>query len=63
MQIQVNTDENVEGGENLSARVSDEIRTRLARFSQHMARVPSAVLTATGRNVDKVTMTSRASGW
>ncbi len=39
MQIQVNTDENIEGGEELSARVSAEIRTRLDRFSQHITRI------------------------
>lgn len=39
MQIQVNTDENVEGGQDLSARVSAEIRTRLDRFSQHITRI------------------------
>lgn len=39
MQIQVNTDENVEGGEGLSARVSAEIHTRLSRYSQHITRI------------------------
>ena len=39
MQIQVNTDENVEGGEELSARISAEIGTRLDRFSQHITRI------------------------
>ena len=39
MQIQVNTDENVEGGEDLSASVSAEIHTHLDRFSQHITRI------------------------
>jgi len=39
LQIQVNSDENVEGGEALSARVSAEIHTRLDRFSQHITRI------------------------
>lgn len=39
MQIQINTDENIEGGEALSARISSEIRTRLDRFSKHITRV------------------------
>ena len=39
MQIQINTDENIEGGEQLSARVSAEIHTRLDRFSQHITRI------------------------
>jgi ribosome-associated translation inhibitor RaiA len=39
MQIQVNTDENVEGGEALSASVSAEIHARLDRFSQHITRI------------------------
>lgn len=39
MQIQVNTDENIEGGEELSARVSAEIRARLDRFSKHITRI------------------------
>ncbi|MGK2870982.1 MAG: HPF/RaiA family ribosome-associated protein [Alphaproteobacteria bacterium] len=39
MQIQINTDKNIEGGEDLSARVSTEIHTRLDRFSQHITRI------------------------
>ncbi|QKV18152.1 HPF/RaiA family ribosome-associated protein [Oricola thermophila] len=39
MQIQVNTDENVEGGKALSARVSAEIHARLDRYSQHITRI------------------------
>jgi ribosome-associated translation inhibitor RaiA len=39
VQIQVNTDDNVEGGEELSARISTEIHTRLDRFSQHITRI------------------------
>ena len=39
MQIQLNTDDNIEGGEELSARISSEIHTRLDRFSQHITRI------------------------
>jgi ribosome-associated translation inhibitor RaiA len=39
VQIQVNTDDNIEGGEELSARISTEIHTRLDRFSQHITRI------------------------
>ncbi len=39
MQIQVNTDANVEGAEDLSGRVSAEIHARLDRFSQHITRI------------------------
>ena len=36
VQIQVNTDENIAGGDDLSARISTEVHTRLDRFSQHI---------------------------
>lgn len=39
MKIQVNTDENIEGGEELSARVSAEIHTHLDRFRDHITRI------------------------
>ncbi|MHC5653760.1 HPF/RaiA family ribosome-associated protein [Stappia sp.] len=39
MQIQINTDENVAGGDDLSARISAEIHNRLDRFSQHITRI------------------------
>jgi len=39
VQIQVNTDGNVEGGEELSACISTEIHTRLDRFSEHITRI------------------------
>ena len=39
MPIQVNTDENVAGGEELLARISTEVHTRLDRFSQHITRI------------------------
>lgn len=39
MQIQINTDNNIEGGEELSARVSDEIHSRLDRYSRHITRI------------------------
>jgi ribosome-associated translation inhibitor RaiA len=39
VQLQVNTDDNIDGGEELSARISTEIHTRLDRFSQHITRI------------------------
>ena len=39
MKIQINSDENIEAGEDLSAKISELIRTRLDRFSQHITRI------------------------
>jgi ribosome-associated translation inhibitor RaiA len=39
MQIQVDTDHNIEASEKLVARVEAEIRERLARFAEHLTRV------------------------
>jgi ribosome-associated translation inhibitor RaiA len=39
MQIQINTDHNIEGREALAARVSDVVAKALARFSDHVTRV------------------------
>jgi ribosome-associated translation inhibitor RaiA len=39
MQIQVNTDENIKGGEDLSARIVAGIHSRLDRFSEHITRI------------------------
>lgn len=39
MQIQVNTDDKVEGGEDLSAWISADIRARLDRYSQHITHI------------------------
>lgn len=39
MQIQINTDENIDGGEELSAKISAQIHQRLDRFSQHITRI------------------------
>lgn len=39
MQIQVNTDDNVEGRDELAQRVEAEIRDALDRFSDHITRV------------------------
>ena len=39
MQIQINTDENIEGSEALSKRVSGEIHNRLDRYSSHITRI------------------------
>ena len=39
MHIPTNTDENVAGGEDLSARISAELHNRFDRFSQHITRI------------------------
>jgi ribosome-associated translation inhibitor RaiA len=39
MQIQINTDHNIEGHETLAARVSGVIENALSRFSDHITRV------------------------
>lgn len=39
MQVQVNTDENVEGGGSLAQQVKAEVQTALGRFSGHLSRV------------------------
>lgn len=39
MLIQVNTDENIEGSEGLSAQVSAEVHNRLDRYSKHITRI------------------------
>jgi len=39
VQILVNTDESAMGGQELSARISAEIHSRLDRFSQHITRI------------------------
>jgi ribosome-associated translation inhibitor RaiA len=39
MQIQINTDENIEGSAELSAHISTDIHTRLDRYSQHINRI------------------------
>jgi ribosome-associated translation inhibitor RaiA len=50
MQIQINTDGNVEGGEELSARLSSEVLNRLDRFSEHITRIEVHV---SDENADK----------
>jgi ribosome-associated translation inhibitor RaiA len=39
MQIQVNTDDHIQGGESLAQWVRDETASRLARFKDHLARL------------------------
>lgn len=48
MQIQVNTDENVEGGSELSAWVSAEVHDRLDRFIAHITRIEIHISDADG---------------
>lgn len=39
MQVQINTDRNIEGNEALAARVSDVVESALSRFSERVTRV------------------------
>jgi len=39
MQVQVNTDDHIHGGESLAQWVTDEARNRLSRFADHITRV------------------------
>lgn len=39
VQIQINTDENIQGSEALIAQFSDQIRDNLDRYSQHITRI------------------------
>lgn len=53
MQIQVNTDNNIHGGEGLTAYVTTELASDLARFEQWLTRVEVHFSEdATGRNED-----------
>lgn len=48
MQIQVNTDNNIEGSEELSAHVSAQIHTHLDRYNQHITRIEVHLTDADG---------------
>lgn len=39
MQVQVHTDDHIQGGESLAQWIQDEAKTRLARFAEHVTRV------------------------
>jgi ribosome-associated translation inhibitor RaiA len=39
MQVQVNTDDHIHGGESLAQWVTDETRSRMSRFADHITRV------------------------
>ena len=39
MQVQVNTDDHVHGGESLSQWITDEAKSRLTRFQDHITRL------------------------
>jgi ribosome-associated translation inhibitor RaiA len=56
MQIQLNTDENIDGREALSNQVKAEIHSRLDRFSEHITRIEVHLSDEDGRksgNADK----------
>ena len=44
MQVQVHTDDKVQGGESLNAWVETEIKDKLARFSEHITRIETQQL-------------------
>lgn len=39
MQVQVNTDDHIQGGESLAQWISDECKSRLSRFQDHVTRL------------------------
>lgn len=39
MQVQVNTDDHIQGGESLAQWIQDEVGTRLARFKENVTRL------------------------
>ena len=39
MQVQVNTDDHIQGGESLAQWITDEAKSRLARFQDHVTRL------------------------
>lgn len=39
MQVQVNTDDHIHGGESLAQWITDEAKTRLSRFQDHITRL------------------------
>ena len=39
MQVQVHTDDHIQGGESLAQWISDECKSRLARFQDHITRL------------------------
>ncbi|ALG15401.1 HPF/RaiA family ribosome-associated protein [Kibdelosporangium phytohabitans] len=54
MQIQVNTDHNIDGGEKLAAYVTSELASSLSRFEQWLTRVEvHLTVDAAGRVEDK----------
>ena len=39
MQVQVNTDDHIHGGESLARWITDECKSRLSRFQDHVTRL------------------------
>lgn len=66
MQVQVHTDDHIQGGESLAQWVQDEAKTRLARFAENLTRV-EAFLTdvdagKSGTNDKRCRMEARVAG-
>ena len=55
MQIQINTDHNVQGYESAAATVRDTVENALARFSSHITRVEVHLGTRTRTNAEATT--------
>jgi ribosome-associated translation inhibitor RaiA len=51
MQIQVHTDDKVQGGESLNAWVQSEIKDKLARFAEHITRIEAHLSDASATRV------------
>lgn len=51
MQVQVHTDDKVQGGESLNTWVETEIKDKLARFSEHITRIEAHLSDASGTRV------------
>lgn len=53
MQIQVHTDDNIQGGESLAQWIQEEVTARLGRFREHLTRI-EVFLTDTAAGKDSV---------
>jgi ribosome-associated translation inhibitor RaiA len=51
MQVQVHTDDKVQGSESLSTWVQTEIKDKLARFGEHVTRIEAHLSDASGTRV------------
>ena len=54
MQIQINSDRNIEGNEALAAQISDQVKNTLSRFSDHVTRVEVHVSDESGHKSGQI---------